>query len=349
MTSKERVRATLSKQKPDRVPVDFSISARAKANMFNHYNFNSMDDVYEKFDIDIIEAAPKYIGKKLKDYTDTDGRRVTENFWGFHWKRYETETDSFGVVSVHPLKGVDTLEELEKYTFPNPDDFDYSPIAKMCEKYPDKAIIIGHPGSMQIATELMPTEELYMLMASEPEVAQAIFDGMLEFELEYYKRCFIAGNGKIDILRTHDDFGTQISMLFSEEMWVKFFKNNIKKLCDLSHKYNAFFMQHSCGAVGPLIPHFIDCGVDALDPIQKVTSLYIEDLLKFKGKITFHGGIDTQDILPKGTSEEVSQEVRNYIENLATDGGFILSASQTLQVDIPYKNIEAIYFTSRYV
>ena len=58
-------------------------------------------------------------------------------------------------------------------------------------------------------------------MLDEPEAAQRILDRMVEFELEYYKRCFAAGGGKVDILRPHDDYGTQISMLCS---WIKAWK-----------------------------------------------------------------------------------------------------------------------------
>ena len=85
--------------------------------------------------------------------------------------------------------------------------------------------------------------------------------------MEYYKRCFEAAKGKIDILRPHDDYGTQISLLFSIDMWKEFFEENTRKLVNLAHSYGAFYQQHSCGAIGPLIPYLIDCGVDALEPI----------------------------------------------------------------------------------
>ena len=88
-----------------------------------------------------------------------------------------------------------------------------------------------------------------------------------------------------------------------------------------------------------------------LEPIQKVQGLEVDDLQeKFGGKITFHGGIDTQSILPYGTAEEVGQETRKFIDTLsASNGGYILMASQAFEGDVPVANIEALYSADRRV
>lgn len=187
-----------------------------------------------------------------------------------------------------------------------------------------------------------------MLMLDEPDTAKRILERMNEFEMEYYRRIFEAGEGRVDVLRPHDDYGTQISLLFSVDMWREFYRENTIKLADLAHKYGAFYQQHSCGAVAPLIPEFIACGVDALEPVQKVQGLEVERLAKlYKDKILFHGGIDTQGLLPYGKPEEVRAEVRKFIDLLGKDGGYMLMASQGFEGDVPIENIEAVYMTDR--
>jgi len=100
--------------------------------------------------------------------------------------------------------------------------------------------------------------------------------------------------------------------------------------------------------VGPLIPEFIECGVDALEPVQKVKGLEVETLAeKYNGKIVFHGGIDTQGLLPFGKPEEVKREVRRFMDLLGKDGGYILMASQGFEGDVPIENIEAVYSVDR--
>lgn len=348
MTSKERVRAVMAHQKPDRIPAAFEAVGSVQERLMKYYGFTRLDQLMEKFDIDIIPAAPKYIGPELKSYVNDRGQRVQQTYWGYEQKEQKTDIDTYWTTTYFPLNEVETVEDVEQATFPDPDWFDYTPIAEACEKYADKAIIIGHPGPFQMVTFLIEMDRFFMLMIDEPEAAQRILDRMVEFELEYYRRCFEAGKGKVDILRPHDDYGTQISMLFSVDMWKEFFKENTKKLVDLAHNYGAFYQQHSCGAVGPIIPELIECGVDALEPLQKVVTLEPEMLAeKYEGKITFHGGIDTQGILPYGTVEDVQREVRKYMDILGKNGGYILMASQAFEGDVPIENIEAVYRVKR--
>ncbi len=187
-----------------------------------------------------------------------------------------------------------------------------------------------------------------MLMIDEPQTASRILQRINDFEMEHYRKMLEAGHGMVDILRPHDDYGTQISLLFSIDMWREFFKENTRRLVNLAHQYNAFYQQHSCGAVGELIPEFIECGVDALEPVQKVKGLEPEYLAKaYGGQIVFHGGIDTQQLLPYGRAEEVKAETARFMDLLGRDGGYILMASQGFEGDVPVENIEAVYSVDR--
>ncbi len=348
MTSKERVRATLNKQKPDRVAATYGAVAEVTQNLLAHYGFENIEQLYQKFEIDVRGAGPRYIGPELEVSYDENGLKVETSYWGFKKTMHKTDIGTYGTTTYFPLENVETLEDLDKYNYPDPDWFDYSAITETCEKFPDKAIIIGHPGPFQMVTNLMSMDKFFILMLDEPEVAKAILDRMVDFEMEYYRRCFEAGKGKIDILRTCDDYGTQISMLFSLDMWKDFFKENTKRLVNLTHEYDAFFMQHSCGAIAPIIPELIDCKVDILDPIQKVSGLEIDTINKlYKGQIVFHGGVDTQWLLPSGTPEEVKKETQYIIDTLGADGGYMLMASQAFEIDVPIENIEAVYSAKR--
>lgn len=349
MTSKERVRMALRHQKPDRVPAAFEAVGSVEKKLLKHYGFTRTEQLYEKFKIDIVPAAPAYIGPELPEFVDETGRKVRTSYWGYQSAEHVTELDTYSVTTYFPLHGVQTIEEADARVFPDPDWFDYSEITRQCERYEDKAIIIGHEGPFQMVTFLMEMDEFFMLMVDAPEVAQHILDRMVEFELEYYRRCLKAGHGQVDILRTHDDYGTQISLLFSVQMWRQFFRENTKKLTALAHEYGAFFQQHSCGAVAPLIEELIFCGVDSLEPLQKVPGLYAQELAQnYAGRITFHGGIDTQDLLPHAAPEQVAAEAEHYMRLLG-ETGYILMASQGFEGDVPAENIEALYGAPRQI
>ena len=343
MTSKERVRKAIMHQQPDKVPANFECVSSVMEKLLKHYNFSDQEQVYRKFDIDVRSVAPKYIGPELKSYTDGNDR-IVENFFGWHDRFHWTGKEYNYITCYFPLDELETVEQIENYRWPSPDWFDYESIKYQCDMYKDKAIIMGHEGPFQIATFLRSMEKLFADMALEPEFAHRIYDKMVEFELEYYERIFQAADGQIDILRPHDDYGTQISLLFSIDMWKEYFSENTKKLTALTHKYGAFYQQHSCGAIRPIIPELIKCNVDILEPIQKVQGLDPESLKKeFGDVLTFHGGIDTQGVLPFGTPQDVIRETKHFVDTLNQNGGYILMASQSFEGDVPVENIEAMY------
>lgn len=345
LTSKERVRKALRHEPIDRVPANFECTQTVLDKLLKHYGDDSIEDIYERFDIDIRPAFAKYIGPELKVYNDPeDGNEVRESYWGSRSKLHWTGHGMNTITCYYPLDEIDTVEGLLAYNWPKAEWFDFSTITETVEKHSDKAIIIGHPGPFQMATNLRSMDKLFMDMILNPDYAKTLFDKMVEFEYAYYEKMFEAGKGKIDILRPHDDYGTQISLLFSVDMWRQFFEENTKKLVDLTHRHGAFYMQHSCGAVRPIIPELIRCGVDVLEPLQKIDGLYPDQLQEaFKGQLAFHGGVDTQGVLPFGTPEEVKVETEKYVNTLGRDGGYILMSSQTLEDDVPIENIEALY------
>lgn len=345
LTSKERVQKALRHEPTDRVPANFECTPTVCDKLLKHYGYKSMEDLYQHFDIDIRPVDAKYIGPELESYIDDDdGNEVKKNFWGFYEKFHWTGHGKNAITCYYPLDDIETIDGLLSYNWPKLEWFDFSGVTDMVKKHPDKAIIIGHPGPFQMATNLRSMDKLFMDMILKPDYVKVLFDKMVEFELAYYEQMFIAGKGKIDILRPHDDYGTQISLLFSVDMWRDFFEKNTKKLVDLTHTYNAFYMQHSCGAVRPMIPEFIRIGVDVLEPLQKLDGLYPDQLKEaFDGDIAFHGGIDTQSILPFGTADEVKKETAHYVESLGRNGGYILMSSQTIEDDVPIANIEALY------
>lgn len=339
MDSKERVRRTILKQNPDRLAANFSSTDYVKQKLMKHYGFSDFEQVLQKLQIDIRDVEPIYCGEKLAE---------GQNVWGCITENYWTGTEWYQHVKHSPLEGCETVEDLKKCRWPNADDYDYEYIKRFCDQHPTQAISIGWVGVWQICCDLRGTEQLYMDMAGDPDMAHFIFDKMCEFELEYYERMLIAGDGQVDILRACDDYGTQLGLIFGVPMWKEYHQKNLKKLVDLAHRYNAFYMQHSCGAIRDIIPELVNCGIDILDPLQKLPGMEPQSLkADFGDKLCFQGGIDTQELLPHGTPSQVAEETKSVVEALYDNGGYILKASQGLQRDVPIENIEAMYFACR--
>jgi len=118
----------------------------------------------------------------------------------------------------------------------------------------------------------------------------------------------------------------------------------------IKKRTGAPLLLHACGSVSSLIPDFIEIGVDILNPVQYTANNMDLATLKrdFGSDLCFWGGgIDTQDTLPYGTPEQVSEEVKRCIDTLAPGGGFVFATVHNIIEGVPTENILAALRTAR--
>ena len=148
-----------------------------------------------------------------------------------------------------------------------------------------------------------------------------------------------------------DDGGTQRGELLRPELFVEMILPHYRRLCNWVHantKWKTFL--HSCGSIYHYIPHWIEAGVDILNPVQISAANMEPARLKreFGGKIVFWGGgCDTQKVLPLGTPEQVREHVRRNVETFAPGGGFVFTQVHNIQQDVPVENVEAMFAAAR--
>jgi uroporphyrinogen decarboxylase len=155
----------------------------------------------------------------------------------------------------------------------------------------------------------------------------------------------------VDIVRlSGEDLGTQLAPMISPRMFQALVQPRFARLWGMARKKiaeknpNARLMLHSCGNIRPLIPAWIEMGLDILDPIQPRAKGMEPAALKrdFGDQLSFHGGIDIQNILPFGSEQDVINEVRRYLRALAPGGGYIVAPAHNVQSDVPPQNLVAM-------
>jgi uroporphyrinogen decarboxylase len=104
---------------------------------------------------------------------------------------------------------------------------------------------------------------------------------------------------------------------------------------------------HSCGNIEKLIPSLVEMKLDVLNPIQPEAMDIAKLKLQYGDKLTFWGGISTQQTLPYGTPDAVRSEARGVRELMSRNGGYIFSPAQSIQADVPVENILALLEVAR--
>lgn len=349
MTSKERVLRTIEHKEPDRVPLSYSSFPEGWPEvqdcLRDYLKVKDNKELLKVLGIDTRIIRAPYIGPELKEYPDG----TCEDIWGVRATK-----EAMGTYSVScyepPLKDVSSLTDIEQYSWPNPDWFDYTCIAEECKNYEEYAILSGAWSPLTCdAYHLMGMETFMVNIIENPEIIHALLDKITDFYFEVSRRTFEAAKGKIDIFFMGDDYGMQDGLLFSRKMWKEFVAPRLAKLFRLAKEYNLKVMLHSCGSIREIIPDLIGLGLDVLDPIQvRAHNMNPYELKKeFGKKLCLHGSIDTQRTLPFGSPRDVAEEVKERIKLLGSEGGFILGPSQDFLPDIPVENIVTMYETAR--
>jgi len=189
--------------------------------------------------------------------------------------------------------------------------------------------------------------EWYMTTAARPEYVHAIFERQCEFALKNLETLIEMFGDRVQaVVTTGTDFGTQNSLFISIESYRNLFKPYHKKLNDLIHrKSNWKVFIHSCGAVAPLIPDFIEAGFDILNPVQCSASGMDPVGLKknFGRDITFWGGcVNTQHTMYQ-RPDDVYREVRERIEIFNQDGGYVCNSVHNVLGNSPIENVLAMF------
>ena len=232
-------------------------------------------------------------------------------------------------------------------TFPWPD-------ASLCdftesEKVVDETIKLGKAvlsGSWACffhnIADLFGMENYFCKMYTDPDVVQAVTEHMVDFYLQANAKWFDIIGDRMDAIFFGNDFGSQLDMLVSPEMFAKFIMPSFRKITAQAKARGYKVVLHSCGAIESVIPQLIDAGVDCLHPIQaKARNMDAANLArKYGNDIVFMGGVDTQDLLPFSTPTQVYDEVMRLREIFGSN--FIVSPSHEAMPDTPPENMEAM-------
>jgi uroporphyrinogen decarboxylase len=374
MKSGERLLTSLDHREPDRIPLDLGatqvtgIHAVAYKRLRSALSLPQVEiklcdyiqglalpdpDVLELLGVDIRGLYP----------LNSHNWKVKEQRAGDYW----VYNDEWGITHRRPFPDglyyslwkapLDfpalSREDILNYTWPDmADPQRIAGLSELAKTYRSSgfAISLKDPfaGIFEMAQRLVGMERLLTMMALEEQLAGMIFDKLLELKLAFWEMALPDLAAFIDVISMADDYGSQTSQLISPAMYRRQLKPRWKiifdRIVELAPHAKRFF--HSCGNVRPLIPDFIEIGVQILNPVHiNATGMEPVALKRDFGNslVFWGGGVDTQQVLPHGTPSQVKDDVKRNIEALAPGGGFVFNPVHNIQADVPLENLRAMY------
>ena len=282
-------------------------------------------------------VGPEHFGYwKRKDYPMFDHLNKLEH--------KDAARTSLGMPGV--FADCENLNEIYDYHWPTTDDIEFTQTMNEIEKTVEagQAVLSGTWGSLFSNTwNYFGMENCFVKMHTHPEVVKAVTRHIAEFYLAANEQLFAIAGKKIDAVFIGNDLGSQQDLLISPEYFEYFLLPFIKEFIKQAHDHGYYLVLHSCGSIYRIIPQLIEAGVDVLHPIQAMAHNMDAETLaeKFKDKIIFQGGVDTQQILPFGTSSEVRDEVRR-LRKLFGPNYIVSPSHETILPNVVAENVEAM-------
>lgn len=338
MTPRERWEAVLTRQTPDRVPMDYWATAEFSDKFCRHLGVSSIDEALRRLHVDRpLDVGGRYVGPPIP---------ANQDVFGITYRQVNYGAGAYREVVEHPLAAYSSVDEIEAhYRWPDPDwwSYDHLPDAIRGKEH----LPIRGGGSEPFLTykALRGDEQAFMDLVLNPEIVHYCLDKLFDLAYENTRRIYEAIPGKVLISYVAEDMGSQESLLFSPKQIRTFLLPRMKRMIDLVHEAGAYVFHHSDGAIRPIIPDMIAAGIDVLNPIQwRCKGMDRQGLKRdFGADLVFHGAMDNQETLVRGSVNDVVREVEDNLRILGAGGGYILAPCHNIQVVSPPENIVAMY------
>jgi len=374
MTARERVLAALDHREPDRVPFDLGttfvtgIHRVAYDRLVQALGLGELEpqplldpfqqlampheQVLRELGVDTRSVYLKLPGRTLRAQEVDEQYLYCTDEWGIK-RRMPKDGGLYYDMCAHPLAGVETVAEVEAYAWPDPlAALDLDALEQACRAIKssgDYPVIVGGFGSgmLEMLLWLQGYDQGYMNLLVNRAVTESILDHVLRLKVEYARAVLERVGPFVDIFYNGDDLGLQDGPMIRREWFNDLLRPRYIEYHEAIRRGapQAKIFFHTCGSVVDLLPDLIETGIDILNPVQ-VSAAGMDDTAALKrdfgDAVTFWGAIDTQQVMPRGTPDEVREEVRRRIDDLAPGGGYVLNTSHNIQADVPAENILAM-------
>ena len=321
MTRRERVKAAIAHQTPDKVPVFFHLACDALSAYYDR-----LWERYGREDMRRLRDEGKIEYRNALYYSMGNHVCFLENFPWWWWKNLPAEY------------GREETPDFIPETMDQGNYEDFAASVRHLREHTDAYILVEiWTSDFEKAYNARGIQNFLADMAGDPEYAKKLLDFITEKNLTYLRK--IVQTPGIDGVLLGNDWGSQRDLLMSPKTWRELLAPGAKREYDVIREAGLDVWVHSCGNIRQIMPDLVEMGVNVLNPIQPECMDICELKDTFGDKMTFWGGISTQHTLPFGTAEDVEAETKRITAYMSQNGGYLLAAAQGIQADVSFENL----------
>lgn len=237
--------------------------------------------------------------------------------------------------------------DVDRFDWPDPKKYiDPELCRQAVDEVPEGYVVMGMVWSahfQDVCAAFGMADALIKMMIA-PEIFKAVLDKIVNFYLQANEIFYEATKGKLHAVVIGNDFGSQSGLMVSPESLREYIFEGTRQLIVQAKSYGLKVIHHSCGSIYDIIPDIIDCGADAINPMQALAFKMEPDRLArdFGDKTSFCGGVDAQQLMVYGTTEEVTAKVHE-LKRLFPTGLIISPSHETILPDTNPANLAALF------
>ncbi|MCL1857048.1 MAG: uroporphyrinogen decarboxylase family protein [Kiritimatiellaeota bacterium] len=318
------MRLVFEGKRPPYVPWEFAFTQEPWAMLRDH--FGSAEALEKVLD-------PHTVGFGGGSIMEDIGNDRTRDSFGVVWNR--SKDKDIGVIDNYVLPG----PSLNGYAFPDPlNPYFYGGIDDRIKQVPDRFRIFYIGFSLfERAWTMRGMENLLMDFVEHPAFVEELFTRIADYNIAMVRK---AVTYDIDAVYFGDDWGQQQGLIMGKPLWDTFIKPQIRRMYAEVRKAGKFQLIHSCGDVQELFDDLVDLGLNCFNPFQPEVMDVAAIHGKYRGRLSFWGGLSTQQTLPRGTADDVRAACRKLLD-MGQDGGYIFAPAHAVESDVPLANILA--------